>query len=201
MNSELLTISITTKRIKQSSSQESIIMAIFNELKRRLTNSKKGGKAGKRSWEHRESFSSDDETYSQTSSIDCDDSIASISASCKLDTATIGECKATKKSVRFDTVEVREYAVTIGTHEHVQQYPIQLDWDYMATKVSPIPEEEKSTRGCVYPLNERKRQVRLQAMGISRTSLVAMERRRKIESRLNSKDINQMRLKVRYMYE
>lgn len=35
-----------------------------------------------------------------------------------------------KKCVRFSVVQVREYAITLGDHPMVDQYPITLDWNY-----------------------------------------------------------------------
>ena len=38
------------------------------------------------------------------------------------------------KMVRFSTVSIRTYAITVGTHTHTRAYPLTLDWHHTATE-------------------------------------------------------------------
>jgi hypothetical protein len=89
---------------------------------------------------------------------------------------------APERRVSFSTAEFREYKVTVAVNHYVD-YAMTLDWEYAATEVKVVDLEkypDRRRKSALKPLNTRKRQQRLLSMGISKESLVALERRRRI---------------------
>lgn len=80
------------------------------------------------------------------------------------------------KTVSFSTVQVREFNVTLGVSPQ-SSFPITLRWDYVEKKPTDIPPTAQKRTKTRLSLEER--QIRLQAMGISRRDLLQLERSRK----------------------
>jgi len=100
--------------------------------------------------------------------------------------------ESTSKRVTFSTAEYREYRITIADSNNKLLYPITLDWQYSDDlKVVQLDDEDDiecsdkkhgGRRKYLVPLSIEQRQQRLLASGMSRRELVALERRRHIES-------------------
>lgn len=110
--------------------------------------------------------------------LDCNSSISSntVSSSC---CCSIDEPEG--KRVTFGVAEIREYKVTVAVN-HSVDFAMTLDWDYSAeiAVVNLRDVKEQDEISDLKPLNRRKRQQRLLAMGIPKSSLIALERRRRV---------------------
>jgi hypothetical protein len=95
--------------------------------------------------------------------------------------------------VKFGTIEIREYAVTLGDHPHADAYPLSLDWNfsspkqislqkYEAFKDSPLsPGSLKMTR------TERRRRIAA-VMGIPALEVTMQEEQRRLREFENEQD-------------
>lgn len=104
--------------------------------------------------------------------------------------------KPAKKSVKFSTVQVREYSITLGDHPIPEAYPLSLDWTFTPWDVVPLREYEEMKRheeetnpikmlkrnnrkSKVSSLTVMQRRIRLtQVGGIHPSGLLQMERER-----------------------
>jgi hypothetical protein len=87
--------------------------------------------------------------------------------------------KQPTRQVSFSVAEYREYKVTVAVSYGVA-YAMTLDWSYGDSKVIQLSELEDRERRPMVPLNMRKRQQRFLTMGMSKPTLVALERQRQI---------------------
>lgn len=87
-----------------------------------------------------------------------------------------------EKRVSFSTAEYREYKVTVAVQSYLS-YPMTLDWEYVKShRVNLAQREDAVPRSReMKALNVRKRQQRLLAMGIPKSTLVALDRKRRIQ--------------------
>jgi hypothetical protein len=70
-----------------------------------------------------------------------------------------GSSSTKKNKVRFSTVQIRRYGLTIGDHPHTELYPISLDWSHAETETvllshyesmkPPVPTRKGGLRGIV----------------------------------------------------
>lgn len=102
-------------------------------------------------------------------------------------------CESSRR-VSFSTAEYREYRITMADSSNSILYPITLDWNYNeepklvylddsdSNDCSDKDSDINGRRKHLEALSVEKRQQRLLASGMSRRELVALERRRHIQS-------------------
>jgi hypothetical protein len=92
-----------------------------------------------------------------------------------------------KKTVSFDTVEVREYGLIVGDSEDVLDgFPLMLSWAHsegVKTSVDVHQDQVKARErsGPIEELDAHERRLRLRAMGFTEAQLRLAERRRRIQ--------------------
>jgi hypothetical protein len=96
-----------------------------------------------------------------------------------------------KKTVSFDTVEVREYGLIVGDSEDVVDgFPLMLDWCHTESVKMSVDEHEDQAKtlgrgGPIEELDAHQRRLRLRAMGFTEAQLRLAERRRRILTTLD----------------
>lgn len=91
------------------------------------------------------------------------------------------------RRVRFSTVEVREYNLTIGDHPSPDSYPLSLDWDH--TVSASIPVDQYVTRSC-NRLNSMARKIRIALVsGQSLQDLTVLESTRVCDCDIADRDM------------
>jgi hypothetical protein len=85
-----------------------------------------------------------------------------------------------KKNVRFTTVEVRQYAITLGDNPNCS-YPLCLDWGHTNSLHLFVNDYAMNSSSNTLPLKVEERLERLQAMGFQRMDLRVKERDRRLK--------------------
>ena len=99
------------------------------------------------------------------------------------------------RTVTFSTIQVREYALTLGTRSMISNimYPLSLDWDFVETAPQAVDDYESvrqqergkstTTHKCRAPrLSVTERMLRLaKVMGRTRRDLFGEERKRQLQ--------------------
>jgi len=137
--------------------------------------------------------SDSDETarlWESDSTLSFKDSISSLrsdpSDDVQLKTVTETQPPPHKKTVSFDTVETREYALIVGDSEDILDgFPLMLGWSHtegVKTTVDNHQDQaEARDHGRPEELDAHERRLRLRAMGFTEAQLRLAERRRRVQ--------------------
>jgi hypothetical protein len=91
-----------------------------------------------------------------------------------------------KKRVRFSTVNVREYALTLGDHPQADAYPVSLDWqhsDDVIVSVDAYRQVSPNSPGKLHMTRQERRQRLALIMGVAAIELTIQEEKRQSRER------------------
>ena len=91
-----------------------------------------------------------------------------------------------EKRVRFSTVQVREYALTLGDHPQPEAYPVSLDWkhaDDFVVQVDQYRQNSPASPGTIHMTRLERRQRLAAIMGLAPIELTIQEERRQSRER------------------
>ena len=91
-----------------------------------------------------------------------------------------------EKRVRFSTVQVREYALTLGDHPQPEAYPVSLDWkhaDDFVVLVDQYQQNSPASPGTMHMTRLQRRQRLAAIMGLAPIELTIQEEKRQSRER------------------